>query len=364
MQRRRGPRDCFGALRCGLLVALALGAACGTAGAPSGASPPAGGGAPAGAAPAPTTAAAEPRTLQMGAIAFNGYYYPLWAAMHEGPYRDLGLVVEWNALQTNEAISALVSGGIDVLQAPTDAAITALSKGAPLRLVADHTLEAPYDLVARADVGGIADLRGLKVGVSSLRAGSGTVARVMLRAGGLADEDYELTQAGGNPQRYAALQVGGVQASILSDPVNFLARQEGYSVLQSFSDVVPEYSFVSWWVRADWLESAANRAALVDFLAGMIRGRDWAHAPANREALLALWMEQTRVERPIAEQMYDYYVVRHPTLIDTSDVRPAPVGAVVQIMRDLEDLPPLPPETQWIDRGPAERARQVAAGRP
>src|SRR5438067_8960456 len=112
--------------------------------------------------------------------------------MHEGTYRELGLTVEWNWLQTNEAISALVSGGIDILQAPTDAAITALSKGAALRLVADHTLEAPYDLVARGDVARATDLRGLKVGDSSLRAGSGTIARVMLRAQGLGDDDYEL----------------------------------------------------------------------------------------------------------------------------------------------------------------------------
>jgi ABC-type nitrate/sulfonate/bicarbonate transport system substrate-binding protein len=346
------------------IIAAGLLGACGApapgaAGAPQAAARPAEQAAPA-ASPVPATPR-EPRTLQVGAIAFNGYYYPLWAAMHQGPFRDLGLVAEWNSLQTNEAISALVSGGIDVLQAPTDAAITALSKGAPLRLVADHTLEAPYDLVARADLASVGDLRSLKVGVSSLRAGSGTVARVMLRARGLGDDDYELTQAGGNPQRYAALQAGGVQAAILSDPVNFIARQDGFRVLQSFSEVVPEYSFVSWWVRADWLENAANREALVAFLAGMIRGKDWAHAPANREALLQLWMEQTRSTRAIAEQMYDYYVVQHPGLIDTSDVQAVPVQAVVRIMRELEDLPALPPETEWIDRGPAARARQVAA---
>lgn len=315
-------------------------------------------GSSAGAAP---TAAREPRKLDMGLIGLAGYWYNIWAAQRAGIFRELGLAPERFSIQTNEAISALTSGSLDLLQSPTDAAITALSKGASMTLIADHTVQAPYDLVARPEITSVADLRGKKVGASSLRAGTGTIARVMLRARGLTDDDYELTQTGGNPQRYAALQAGGTDAAVIADPVNFIARIDGYRILLSFSDVVPEYSFVSWWVRRDWAERPENRELLVNFLAGLIRGKEWAHRPENREQLIEIWMQETQSPRAVAEQMYEYYIVQHPQLVDASDVRPGPIQAVIKIQQELEDLPPLPPESQWIDHSFVERARQVAA---
>jgi ABC-type nitrate/sulfonate/bicarbonate transport system substrate-binding protein len=348
-----------------LALALVLGCT-----APAAAPAKPSGSAPAASAPAQPAAQApaaaparEPRALQMGLIGLAGYWYNIWAGQHSGIFRELGLAPERVQIQTNEAISALSSGGLDVLQSPTDAAVTALSKGANMTLVADHALEAPYDLVARSDITSVEGLRGLKVGASSLRAGTGTIARVMLRGRGMTDDDYELTQTGGNPQRYAALQSGGTQAAIIADPVNFIAKLDGYRVLLSFSDVVPQYSFVSWWVRRDWLDNAQNREDLVNFVAGLIRGRGWAHDPANREALIKIWMDETQSPRPVAEQMYEYYMVQHPKLVDSSDIRPEPRAAVVKIQQELEDLPALPPESQWIDRTITERARQVASTR-
>jgi hypothetical protein len=55
--------------------------------------------------------------------------------------------------------------------------------------------------------------------------------------------------------------------------------------------------------------------------------------------------------------------VQHPKLVDSSDVRTEPRAAVVKIQQELEDLPALPPESQWIDRTITERARQVASAR-
>jgi ABC-type nitrate/sulfonate/bicarbonate transport system substrate-binding protein len=341
-----------------LVLALALGCAAPAAPAkpPSG-SAPAAPAQPAAQAPAPGR---EPRALQVGLIGLAGYWYAIWAGQRAGIFRELGLNPERVSIQTNEAISALSSGGLDILQSPTDSAVTALSKGANLTLVADYALEAPYDLVARPEIISVEGLRGLKVGASSLKAGTGTIARVMLRGRGLTDDDYELTQTGGNPQRYAALQSGGTQAAVIADPVNFIAKLDGYRILLSFSDIVPQYSFVSWWVRRDWLDNPQNRDDLVNFIAGLIRGKAWAHDPANREALLNIWIEETQSPRPVAEQMYEYYIVQHPKLVDSSGLLAEPIGAVIKLQQELEDLPPLPPESQWVDRTITERARQFA----
>jgi ABC-type nitrate/sulfonate/bicarbonate transport system substrate-binding protein len=228
-----------------------------------------------------------------------------------------------------------------------------------LKLVGDYNIVTPYEIVARPDIATVDGLRGQRVGASSLNAGSGTIVRYMLKARGLGDDDYQLVQAGGNPQRYTALQSGGVAASILTDPVNFRARLDGYRILAAFADLVPEYSLDSWWVRADWLNDAANREALVAFLTALARAQEWAKAPANHQAMVDLVMDEARSPSEIAEQIYDYYVVQNPGAVDSSDVREGPIGSVVRILHDLQDLPPLPPENTWIDRTYARRANEA-----
>jgi hypothetical protein len=89
----------------------------------------------------------------------------------------------------------------------------------------------------------------------------------------------------------------------------------------------------------------------------------WARAPENRAALIDLLMEEARSPRELAEQIYEYYVVQNPGAIDSTDVREGPVGNVIRIMRELEDLPALPPESEWVDRGYAQRARALVAAR-
>src|SRR5215211_8539077 len=137
---------------------------------------------PAAASPSPAAAAPafEPRSLQVGGIALVGYFYPVWAALELGLFRELGVNVDWTTFAVNEAMAALTSGNLDILQSSTDLSLNAVSKGAGIKLVADYTLQAPYDLMARTDIASVEALRGQKVGASSLRSGSGTIVRVML----------------------------------------------------------------------------------------------------------------------------------------------------------------------------------------
>src|SRR5262245_31371343 len=248
--------------RLGLLLGLALLAACTAPGAPQAAAPaPAAPAAPAattsagGAAAAPAAPTAGPlRQFELGVVALVAYMYPMWVMVEKGFGAQQGLNIQITTFQTNEAVAALVSGSLDVLMCPSDGCVTAVSKGGQIKMVNDYLTQAPYNLMARSDIPSVADLRGKKVGVSSITTGSGTLARIMLTAEGLGADDYQLVQAGGNPQRFAALQSGGVDAALLSDPANFEAELGGYRSLLEFSKVVPQYSFTSDWVLNGWLD--------------------------------------------------------------------------------------------------------------
>jgi ABC-type nitrate/sulfonate/bicarbonate transport system substrate-binding protein len=313
---------------------------------------------------APTAAAATPpappHTFQLGIVALAAYFFPMWIGVDKGFFAEQGLDVEMTTFQTNEAVAALVSGSLDVLMCPTDACITALSKGAQLTMVNDYLIEAPYDLVAKPDIASAADLRDKKIGVSSLSAGSGSLAKIMLRAQGLGPDDYQLVQAGGNPQRFAALQSGGVDAAMLSDPVNFQAVLEGYRNLLSFTAVVPQYSFASDWVQQSWLVDAPNRDFLVAFQAGQIKGNTWAQDPANKAAFVDLIVSRARTTPAIAERVWDFYTVQNKAIVGVADLRSEPTDAVVNILREMEGLGALPPDAEWRDGSFVQRARQLA----
>jgi ABC-type nitrate/sulfonate/bicarbonate transport system substrate-binding protein len=345
-------------LALGLAVVLGCSA---PGGAPAPGTPAKPGGAPTTAA-APGTAAqpAARRSFQLGVVALVTYMYPMWVAQERGFWAEQGLDVEITTFQTNEAVAALVSGSLDVLMCPTDGCVTAVSKGAQIRQVNDFLTEAPYDLIAKPEIGSVANLRGRKIGVSSLSTGSGTLAKIMLRARGLSPDDYELVQAGGNPQRFAALQAGGVDASLLSDPVNFAALQEGYLSLLNFTEVVPQYSFTSNWVQNSWLETPANRDYLVAFQVGQIKAKQWAHDPANKAALIDMLVAHTNTTPAIAERVYNFYAVQNPNIVGVDNLIDEPTRAVVNILTEWENLPPLPPESQWRDPSFIQRARQRA----
>jgi ABC-type nitrate/sulfonate/bicarbonate transport system substrate-binding protein len=359
-------------LAAGLLLVMACAApAAQPSGAPASQPAPAAPAKPAASAPSAPSAPLPPgavvppkpgqqHTFQLGVVALVSYMYPMWVALEKGFWAEQGLNVEITTCQTNEAVAALVSGSLDVLMCPTDSCTTALSKGAQIRMVNDFLVEAPYDLIAKRDVATVADLRGKKVGVSSLNAGSGTLVKIMLRGRGLGPDDYELVQAGGNPQRYAALQSGGVDASILSDPLNFAALLEGYHALLNFTEIVPRYSFSSDWVLNSWLDTAANRDYLVGFQAAQIKGKRWAHDPANKAAIIEMIVTRTSTTPTVAERVYDFYVAKNPHLVGVEDLQVEPVQTVAQILREWENLPDLPPDNVWRDGSYIQRARQLA----
>ena len=58
--------------------------------------------------------------------------------------------------------------------------------------------------------------------------------RIMARANGLKDNDYDFQYAGSSSARYAALKSAAVDAAIIIDPFDAMAQQSGYTKLTSW----------------------------------------------------------------------------------------------------------------------------------
>ncbi len=72
-------------------------------------------------------------------------------------------------------------------------------------------------------------------------------------------------------------------------------------------------------------------------------------------------MRFARTTPEIAERIHQFYTVEKPDLVAVGDLKERPVQAVVDILREMEDLGALPPDAAWKDGSYVQRARQLAA---
>jgi NitT/TauT family transport system substrate-binding protein len=149
---------------------------------------------------------------------------------------------------------ALISGNLDVIPIATPTVIAANLAGADMAILA-HTMPAVvHALMVRPDIKRPEDLKGKKIGVSSLGSLTDFLVRSIAKKKGLNPErDITLLTTGGSDtERVMALKAGAVEASALSHPGYGLARKMGFTMLW---DSAKELDY-------PWMEITTRRAAI------------------------------------------------------------------------------------------------------
>ena len=149
---------------------------------------------------------------------------------------------------------ALISGNIDIIPIATPTVIAANLAGADMQILA-HTMPAVvHALMVRPDIKRPEDLKGKKIGVSSLGSLTDFLVRSIAKKKGLNPErDITLLTTGGSDtERVMALKAGSVEASALSHPGYGLARKMGFNMLW---DSAKELDY-------PWMEITTRRAAI------------------------------------------------------------------------------------------------------
>jgi len=108
-----------------------------------------------------------------GAVGFN--WLPVFAAQQQGFFARRGLNVEIKRLGTvDKATAAVKSGELDMAITPPEGAIRDCVGGGNLRIIAGNVNRLPLSLIANARFRRIEDLKGAKLGTSSLTEGRST----------------------------------------------------------------------------------------------------------------------------------------------------------------------------------------------
>jgi ABC-type nitrate/sulfonate/bicarbonate transport system substrate-binding protein len=245
-------------------------------------------------------------TLRIGGGAAGFNWLPVFAAQQQGIFARNGLNVEVKRLGTvDKATAAVKSGEVDMTITPPEGAIRDCVAGGNLRIIAGNVNRLPLSLIANPRFRRIEELKGARLGTSSMTEGTALYTMEVLRQHGLNyPGDYEFSVVGVHPARWKALQEGTIDAAVQLIPLNFVAVDAGYANLGEVTDYIPEIIFTALIVDRAWAQ--AHRSEVVAFLRAVIEGTRWVYDPANDEQLLAMTMEATQAQGQYGRTSLDY----------------------------------------------------------
>ncbi len=210
--------------------------------------------------------------IQVGIVTSAFFYVPYWAAVSNGWYAARGLDVEVRILGGVEQITReLKAGSIDIGVGSPEHVIHDVERGGELRMVGGNVNRLTHSLIVQPGINELSDLRGKRIGVAALTAGTSSLFMGILEQLGLHyPGDYTVVEVGAVPPRHEMLLKGEIDAGMQTDPHNYMAEDAGLTNLGLLSQWIPEFQFTSINVRQGWAREHA--AELTGFLEATIQG--------------------------------------------------------------------------------------------
>ena len=183
------------------------------------------------------------------------------------------------------SVQALISRDVTMLQQGSYGVILAWAQGAKDLVVIGATgNKLDYVLVSSAAIKKPADLKGKKIAISQLGAGTDFIARHAVRQLGLNEKDVTLLSIGAQGERWAALAGGHVDASVFQPPITLRARKAGLPIWVDFSK--SDYEFVVAGPVTTRSFIKTDRETVMNFMRGLADGMDFYRDEKNKDAVI------------------------------------------------------------------------------
>lgn len=249
----------------GTFASLLLLAGCG------GGSQPAASSATSPAKPA-ASAAAGPTKLRIIYSASSVDQVPAWAALDGGYFQKNGLDVDLQYVAGGtKTIGAMIAGDSEVSVQGGNEAMSAAAGGANLVLIANLLPVYAFKLEADPGINTVEDLKGKKLGVSTIGGTADVALRTFLRKHDInPDKDVSIIATGDSTTTLGALTGGAIQASLSVPPNLLVAEASGtHAIADLASEHLPNAQN-SVTVQRPWLN--ANRPTAQKLVDSLVQG--------------------------------------------------------------------------------------------
>ena len=177
--------------------------------------------------------------IRVGLSSFTPINAALWIAEEKGLFKKYGIDSEVVLIGGASAggVSSLIAGDVQFLGGGGGGVISAALGGADVIMIGSIVNKGVQRVVARSDLKRPEDLRGKKIGITRLGAASHLVLLIMLRGWNMTPNDVQTLQVNSSPAMMAALEKGGIDAAVLTEPTFFFADDQGYRTLADLADM-------------------------------------------------------------------------------------------------------------------------------
>jgi NitT/TauT family transport system substrate-binding protein len=266
--------------------------------------------------------------MRVGIAAPTVNMLPMWVGADAGLFAARGLNV--TIVDTgggSRGLAMLDTGEIMAMNVGLSAVVDENSRGRDFRLIASSANTMSFGFFGAPGVTDAAQLRGKKVGVSTLRSESDAAAMLGLKQLALSRSDVTLVETGTTLARMEALLSGAIAATALNEPVNILAQRRGLPLLVDLA----EAPWILNGIVVRRTSITADRVALLNFLRAYTEAIHFALANPERaqEILIARF---TGLDAEIARATYEDFRRRIPR-----DAAPS-LPAVQNMLRELPQL--------------------------
>jgi len=234
----------------------------------------------------------------------------LWVAQEKGFFAKNGIDVQTVFIPGSPTLIASINTG-DVQMAYTGGTATlgAAVGGLDMKIIAAFSNFVQTDLVVRPEIKTAADLKGKRIGVTSIGGTGWMSAMLALEQIGINPERDKVSLAAFGDQRVItqALETNTIQGASLAGIFSRRLQRNGYNFLAEVEKIPLVGTSIV--LKADYL--ASHQALVRSALRALIEGHGFVLNPANKQAVMDVMTKKLAINEPVAaNDGYEDYVRR------------------------------------------------------
>src|SRR3954452_16201061 len=140
----------------------------------------------------------------------------------------------------------------------------AVEKGAPVAIMRIIGQTPNYVMIGRKGITDLKSLKGKKIAIGGLRDINKVFLDRVMIPNGLKDSDYDIIVIGATGARFAALQSGAIDATMLVPPFNFTAIKSGHTSLGLVRDYAKDLPQTGMQISKRWAATHAKQAQAIN----------------------------------------------------------------------------------------------------
>ena len=223
----------------------------------------------------------------------------LWIAQAQGLFAKYGVDAETVFLaSSNIQTAALATGEVQIGTIGGATVLSGVAGGQSFRIVASPSNQLPYDLVARPEVKDGKDIRGKRIGVTSVGGTTWMAANLALQNFGLEPgrDDVKINAIGNQGILIQAIEGGSVDLAIVDPFFSRRLKQKGYKIMLELHRSNIPFITTSVVTTATYLRDHEDHVER--FLRAFLEAQAFTSKPENKPAVVKTVTMKMKITDP------------------------------------------------------------------